>query len=77
MSNSKEVTITNDVLLIDALLTVRALQNLLIKKELISFFDLEKELKLVSKTLLKSILEKANVPGDLDELIETLQTLNK
>jgi len=68
--------ITSDVLIADALLRVQALQNLLIKKGLISNDEFQEEIKLVSRTILKSVLEKANVTDNLDRLIEDLENIN-
>lgn len=73
----KKEEVTIDVLVADVLLRVQATQNILIKKGIITDEEFQAELKLVSKTLLKSVLEKAGVAGDLDQLIEDLEIINK
>lgn len=73
----KKEEVTIDVLVADVLLRVQATQNLLIKRGIITDEEFQAELKLVSKTLLKSVLEKAGVAGDLDQLIEDLEIINK
>lgn len=63
---------TNDVLVADAILRLQAMQNIFIKKGIFTEEDLKTEINLVSSTILKAILEKAHVAGDLDKLIKDL-----
>jgi hypothetical protein len=77
MNESKKSDPTSDVLVADALLKMQALQNLLVRKGIISNEEFAEEVNSVSRTILKSLLEKANVKGDLDKLIDDLNSINK
>jgi hypothetical protein len=77
MNESKKPDPTSDVLVADALLKMQALQNLLVRKGIITNEEFTEEVNSVSRTILKSLLEKANVKGDLDKLIDDLNSINK
>jgi hypothetical protein len=72
--NKKEAEeLTNDILIADALLRIKTLENILIAKGIFSAEEFQEEMNVVIKVIAKSILQKAQVPGDLDELINNLQ----
>ncbi len=71
--NKKEATeLTNDVLIADALIRLRALEVLLIAKGIFTQEEFTKEMESVANHITKSILQKAQVPGDLDDLLSNL-----
>lgn len=75
MSDNKQaINLTNDTLVAEVLLRIQAIENLLVSKGLLSKEELKKELNTVSGVVMKEILKKANVPGDLDALVETLNS---
>lgn len=72
--NKKEADqLTNDLLIADALLRLRALEKLLIAKGVFSAEEISEEIEQITAGIAKSILQKANIPGNLDELIAELQ----
>jgi hypothetical protein len=62
--------ITNEVLVTDCLLQLKALENLLIAKGLIDKNEFELEIKKVAKELARSLLEKSNFTGNVDDILE-------
>ncbi len=75
MSDKKETTI--DVLVADAVLRIQSIQNILVRKGYFTNEEFSAEIKEVSNSILKAILQKAQVPGDLDELLKTLSLVGK
>lgn len=74
--NKKEAEeMTNDVLLAESLLKLKSLEKLLISKGVFTQEEFDKEMSVSVKNIAKSILQKANVSGDLDSLIS--DTFNK
>jgi hypothetical protein len=72
--NKKEAEdLTTHVLIADILVRVTALEKILIAKGVCTQDELTEEIKKLTTILAKSILQKSNVPGDLDELIHELQ----
>ncbi len=64
--------LTSDVLIADALLQLRALEKILIDKGVFTQEEFAREMEAITKQITKSILQKANVQGDLDEIISSL-----
>lgn len=78
MDKKTAQTLTDDVLVADAVLRLQAITNLLISKGIISKTEFDEELKSVSSQILKSILQKANISGDLDQLLgDVFKSINK
>ncbi len=73
MNKKQAEELTNDVLIADALLRLTTLENLLIKKGIFTKEEFDTATAEIASKIAKSILQKANVPGDLDELIKGLQ----
>lgn len=72
--NKKETSeLTNDMLVADALLRLKAMENLLIAKGIISRDEFLQEMESVAKQIAKSILQKAGVPGEIEDLLKTFQ----
>ena len=64
--NKKEAqTNTNDIMIADTLLRVKTLENILIAKGLFTREEYNKEMEIVTKLIVKVMLEKAN--GSVDE----------
>jgi hypothetical protein len=76
--NKKEAqSITSDIMIADALLRVKTLENILIAKGLFTREEYNQEMEVVTKQIAKKILEKANVKGNLDDLLLELQNQSK
>lgn len=76
--NKKEAQeLTNEMMLADALLRLRSLEKLLIAKGVFTQEEFSQEMDVLAKQIAKSLLEKAHVKGNIDELIESLQKSNK
>lgn len=77
MSKKENEDFTDDMMLADVLLRIKTLENLLIAKNIFTLEEFTQEMNDISSKIAKIILQKANVPGDLDELIKSLQTGSK
>ena len=66
--------LTNDVLIADALLRVKTMENLMIAKGIFTEQEFQQEMHSVTKIIAKAILERAQVPGNLDNIISELDT---
>lgn len=76
--NKKDASeLTSDMLVADALLRIKTLESLLLAKGIFTQEEYYKEMDEITKVIAKSILQKANVPGGLDDLINTLQGKSK
>ena len=73
MSKKEHNEFSDEMMLPDALLRLRALENLLMAKGIFTQEEFSQEMSGIAAQIAKSILQKANVPGDLDELIKSLQ----
>jgi hypothetical protein len=76
MDKKEAEGLTNDILIADALLQLRSLTNLLIVKKVFTSEEFQAEMKTVTRVITKSILKSANVPGDLDQVIDELEATN-
>lgn len=76
--NKKEANeISNDMLIADVLLRLKAMENILVAKGIFTTEEFTQEMESIARQIAKSLLQKAKVPGDLDELIKSLQTESK
>jgi hypothetical protein len=73
MSKKDHNDLSNEMMVADALLRLRAMENLLIAKGIFTQEEFSKEMSAIATQIAKTILQKAKVPGDLDELIRSLQ----
>jgi len=64
--------LSNDLLIADALLRLKALENILITKGVLTREEFSSEMDVIAKQIAKNLLAKANVKGDLDELIKSI-----
>lgn len=71
---TKKEDVSDSMLLADALLRVKAMENLLISKGLITREELTKEMEDITIMIAKKLLEKANVSGDLDQILQEIRT---
>jgi len=60
---NKPVVLSNDLLIADALLRLKAIENLLIAKGIFSRDEFNAEMTSITKVIAKALLEKANVSG--------------
>jgi hypothetical protein len=73
MNKKESDELTNSLLIADALLRIKSIENLLIAKGIFTKEELSAEMNSMTKQIAKSILEKANIKGDIDELIKSIQ----
>jgi len=71
MTNKSEA-LSNDLLIADTLLRLKAIENLFIAKGIFSREEFNAEMTAITRVVVKALLEKANVTGNLDELIDSL-----
>jgi hypothetical protein len=67
--------LTDTVLVADALLRLKAIENILLSKNIMTETEFKKELGAVSGVIIKQILKSALVPGNLDEIVANLQNI--
>lgn len=72
MTNKEDNQLTNDILLADALLRIKALENLLVSKGIITTPEFQEEMEKLAKAIAKSVLERAKIPGDLTKIVNDL-----
>lgn len=77
MDKKQTETLTNDMLVADALLQLKALENLLVAKGIFTEEEFINEMSAIAAKIAKTILQNAKVPGNIDELINSLQTTPK
>jgi len=73
MNKKESEELTNSLLVADALLRLRTLEKLLISKGVFTQEEFNQEMDTLAKQIAKSILEKAHVKGDIDEMIKSLK----
>jgi TPP-dependent pyruvate/acetoin dehydrogenase alpha subunit len=73
MNKKQAEELTNDVLIADVLLRLKTLENLLLAKGVFTQEEYDAATAEIAAKIAKTILQRANVPGDLDELIKGLQ----
>jgi hypothetical protein len=76
MSKKQAEELSNDVLIADALVRLSTLENLLIEKGVFTREEFNKATSVAATNLVKVILQRANVPGDLDAIVKSLQEKN-
>ncbi len=77
MDKKDKDELSNSLLIADTLLRLKAIENILVAKGLITNDEFQEEMDKIAKQIAKSILEKANVPGDIDELVNSLRAAPK
>lgn len=69
---NKENELEDQMILADILLRLKTLETVLIKKQVFTQEEYLAEMGSIAQQMAKSLLEKAQVEGDLDELISSL-----
>lgn len=77
MNKKQSDELSNELLIADTLLRVKAIEAILISKGICTQEELINEMNLLAQQIAKSILQKAKMPGNIDELIKSLQDVNK
>lgn len=77
MNKKQSESLTNDMLVADALLRIKTIENLLIAKGIFTSDEFTNEMESIAAKIAKTILQNAKVPGDLDKLIDSLQGSKK
>lgn len=73
MEKQEAQQLTNDVLMADVLIRLKAIENILLAKKIFTDLELQGEIRSITEVLSMTILQKANVPGDLDKIVEDLK----
>ena len=73
MTKKQAEELTNDVLIADALLRIKTLETLLLEKGVFTKEEYDKVSSEIATKIAKTILQRANVHGDLDAMIKALQ----
>lgn len=68
----KKDKINDQLTLTDALLRLKSLENLLMRKGIFTQAEYSAEMESVTRTIAKSFLQQAGVVGDLDSIINEL-----
>jgi len=68
-----EQLISLNLLIADALIRIKALETLLFNKKLILEDEYQNIIKTISDALMISIMQKSNIPGDLNEILDNLR----
>lgn len=77
MDKKDKDELSNSLLIADALLRLKTLENILVAKGIVNQEEFQQEMDKIAKQIAKSILEKANVQGDIEELINSLRAPKK
>jgi hypothetical protein len=72
MDKQQADDLNTTITLMDALLRLKAMENILISKGLFTQEEYTQEINDLAAKVAKTILQKSNVPGDLDDLIKNL-----
>jgi hypothetical protein len=70
--DKKQEMISTDSLAADALVRIKTVENMLIAKGIFTREEYNTEMKEVVRTIAKNILVKANVSGNLDEMVDKM-----
>jgi exosome complex RNA-binding protein Rrp4 len=70
MSKKKWLPESNEISIINAMLRIKTLESILINKGVITIEEYQKEMETMARETTKIILQKANVEGNLDEIID-------
>jgi hypothetical protein len=73
MNKKQAEELTNDVLIADALLRLKILETILVNKGIFTQEEYDVIKTEITAKIAKVILQNANIPGNLDELISNLQ----
>lgn len=73
MNKNQAQELTNDVLIADALIRIKSLEILLVTKGIFTAEEFNAQVKDVINLLTLTILQKSNVSGDLNKVIENLK----
>ena len=73
MDKKDAQNLTNDVLIADALIRLKSLETLLISKGIFTQLEFNSQMKDIAELLSLTILQKSNVPGDLNKIIKDLK----
>lgn len=73
----KTEELNNDMLIADVLLRLKTLEDILVNKGIFTVEEYNESMSNVATLIAKSILEKAKVPGNLDEILDSIKSANK
>lgn len=73
MNNTPNQELTNDVLITDVLIRIKAIEDFLIDNHLISEEELKIRIQNISEAIMQNILQKSNISGDIKQIIENLK----
>lgn len=73
MNKKESEELTSEMLITDALLRIKTIENLLVAKGLFTKEEFLQEMESIAKQIAKSVLQKAGVTQEIDELLKSLQ----
>jgi len=73
MDKKHSEQITSEVLIADILLRLTTLERLLISKGILSDEEFKSKMNEIAAQIAKTIIQKSNIQGDLDKIVEDLQ----
>lgn len=73
MNKKQAQELTNDVLIADSLIRLKTLETLLISKGVFTEEEFKTQMKDITELITLTILQKSNVPGDLNKIVEHLK----
>ena len=73
MNKKESDELTSEMLITDALLRIKTIENLLVAKGLFTKEEFLQEMESIAKQIAKSVLQKAGVTQEIDELLKSLQ----
>lgn len=73
MDKKEAKGLTSDVLIADALIRIKTIEKLLVAKNVFTQEEYQQQMREITDLLSRTILEKAGIPGNLDEIIKELR----
>ncbi len=65
--------INNDILIADILLRLKAIEMLLVNKNIFTQEEVNNQTSILTDQFTKGVLQKANIQGDLDSIIQEIK----
>lgn len=70
----KEIELEKEIIVTEALMRLTILEKLLISKGIITQEEIASAMEEITHQVAKILLEKANVPGDLDQILDSIKS---
>ena len=73
MNKKESEQLTNDMLVADTLLRLKTMESLLVSKGIFTKEEFLEEMSVIARQIAKTILQNANIQGDIEDLVKSLQ----